>query len=73
MRSLDFTVVNHLLAVAGEKYGNIPVGKNDDDGTKFMSLLKESRIPAEQRTVKWETVKEIVEKFEVRSNLFDGV
>ncbi|KAH8104584.1 hypothetical protein BXZ70DRAFT_596840 [Cristinia sonorae] len=64
VRSLDFTVLNHLLALAGEKFGNIPVGKNDDDGAKFVSLLKESRIPPEQRTVKWDTVKEIVEKYQ---------
>lgn len=65
MRTLDFTVVNHILSIAGELYGNIPVVKGDDDGSVFMDMLKESRLPAEQRSIKYETAKEIVEKFKV--------
>lgn len=62
-------MVTHLLAIAGEKYGNIPVGKGEDDSIKFVNLLKESRMPSESRTVKWDTVKEIVEKYQVISSL----
>ena len=62
-------MVTHLLAIAGEKYGNIPVGKGEDDSIKFVNLLKESRMPSESRTVKWDTVKEIVEKYQVSSSL----
>ncbi|CAL1713118.1 unnamed protein product [Somion occarium] len=62
-RSLSFTVVNHLLSIAGERFGNIPVGKGDDDGQKFNNLLKESRLSPEQRTLKWETLRDIMEKY----------
>lgn len=66
MRSLNFTVVTHIQSIAGELYGNIPVIKGDDDGSVLMDMIKESRLPAEQRRIKYEAAKEIVEKFKVR-------
>ena len=57
----------YLLSVATERYGNIPTGKGDDDGTIFSEFLRESRYPTEQKHVKWEQVRDILEKYKVSS------
>ncbi|CCM03531.1 uncharacterized protein FIBRA_05665 [Fibroporia radiculosa] len=37
--------------------------KGEDDGSIFAALLKSSRFPTEARAAKWETLKEVLEKF----------
>lgn len=68
VRSMDLAVFTHFQAIAVRLYGNIPLGKGDDDGSTFEAVIKESRFPAEQRTLKWETLKEILEKYKVRNS-----
>lgn len=46
-------------------YGDIPVAKGDDDGSVFAALLKSSRLPSEARPIKWEVLKEVLEKYKV--------
>ena len=58
----------YLMSVAMKRYGDIPPGKGDDDGTIFSEFLRESRYPTEQKHVKWEQVRDILEKYKV-SNL----
>lgn len=55
----------HLMSVATQRYGNMPTGKGDDDGTIFSEFLRESRYPTEQKHVKWEQVRDILEKYKV--------
>ena len=55
----------YLMSVATERYGDIPTGKGDDDGTIFSEFLRESRYPTEQKHVKWEKVRDILEKYKV--------
>jgi len=59
------TAFVYLMSVATKRYGNIPTGKGDDDGTIFSEFLRESRYPTEQKHVKWEEVRDILEKYKV--------
>ncbi|KAA1477536.1 hypothetical protein DENSPDRAFT_844699 [Dentipellis sp. KUC8613] len=63
VRTVSFTDFIYLLNVAGERLGEIPVGKGDDDGTVFMNFIKENRVPPNLRSVKTETVIALVEKY----------
>ena len=60
------TAFVYLMSVATKRYGDIPTGKGDDDGTIFSEFLRESRYPTEQKHVKWEEVRDILEKYKVR-------
>ncbi|PCH40094.1 hypothetical protein WOLCODRAFT_136650 [Wolfiporia cocos MD-104 SS10] len=62
VRTMSLPVFTHFMTLAARLYGDIPVGKGDDDGTIFTLLLKTSRFPA-ARSVKWETMKEVLEKY----------
>jgi len=64
VRSVSLPVFTHFMTVAARMYGDIPTGKGDDDGAIFSALLKTSRLPTESRG-KWETLKEVVEKYKV--------
>jgi hypothetical protein len=59
----------YLLSVATKRYGDIPTAKGDDDGTIFSEFLRESRYPTEQKHVKWEQVRDILEKYKVKNHL----
>lgn len=63
VRSMSTTTFVYLLSVATKRYGNIPTGKGEDDGTIFSEFLRESRYPTEQKHVKWEQVRDILEKY----------
>ena len=65
VRSMDLAVFTHFQAAAVRMFGNVPLGKGDDDGATFEAVIKESRFPTEQRTVKLETLREILEQFKV--------
>lgn len=62
---MSTTTFVYLLSVATNRYGNIPTGKGEDDGTIFSEFLRESRYPTEQKHVKWEQVRDILEKYKV--------
>lgn len=65
VRSMDLAVFTHFQSIAVRMYGNIPLGKGDDDSSIIEAVIKDSRFPAEQRTVKWDCLKEILEKYKV--------
>ncbi|KAG5221334.1 terpene cyclase [Salix suchowensis] len=52
-----------LYATRYKKYGEIPVGKNEDDGSIFATFLRESRFHPSVRTTNWEAIKGILEKY----------
>lgn len=62
---MSTTTFVYLLSVATNRHGNIPTGKGEDDGTIFSEFLRESRYPTEQKHVKWEQVRDILEKYKV--------
>ncbi|KAI0699093.1 Squalene/phytoene synthase-domain-containing protein [Cytidiella melzeri] len=63
VRSMELAVFTHFQAAAVQQFGNIPLGKGDDDGSVVDAVIKESRFPIEQRQIKWETVREVLEKY----------
>ena len=65
VRSMSTSTFVYLMSVATKRYGDIPTGKGDDDGTIFSEFLRESRYPTEQKHVKWEEVRDILEKYKV--------
>lgn len=64
-RSIPFPVFAHFLKVAADMYGEIPLAKGEDDGSVFASFLKESRLPTEIKSVKWEEIRDILEIYKV--------
>ncbi|EIW80954.1 hypothetical protein CONPUDRAFT_137081 [Coniophora puteana RWD-64-598 SS2] len=62
-RSIPLSVFTHFIKVASDMYGEIPLAKGDDDGSVFTAFLKESRLPAELKSTKWEDIREIFKKF----------
>ncbi|KAF6755958.1 hypothetical protein DFP72DRAFT_990005 [Ephemerocybe angulata] len=72
VKNVSLGVFLHFMQKAQEKYGDIPRGKGEDDGSIFMTFLKESRFPSHMRSVTWENVLEILEtyKFIPFSNKF---
>lgn len=62
---MDLAVFTHFQTIAVRLYGNIPLGKGDDDCSILEGVIKESRFPVEQRHLKWDTLKEILEKYKV--------
>ena len=65
VKSVSLRVFTHFMTVASQMYGDIPTGKGDDDGAIFSGVLKTSRLPVETRA-KWETLREVMEKYKVR-------
>ena len=65
VRSVPFPVFTYFLKLAADKYGEIPCGKGDDDGTIFATFLKESRFPAGMKSTSWEDIRDILEKYNV--------
>ncbi|TBU28609.1 hypothetical protein BD311DRAFT_694525 [Dichomitus squalens] len=63
VRTLTLPVFTHFLSIASRLYGDIPVGKGEDDGTILSLFLKQSRFPTEYRAAKWEQVRDVVEKY----------
>ncbi|OBZ71326.1 hypothetical protein A0H81_08366 [Grifola frondosa] len=63
VRSIPLPVFTHFIAVSSRMYGNIPIGKGEDDGSIFHGLLKQSRYPTEQRAAKWENLRDVLEKY----------
>ena len=62
---MSTTTFVYLMSVATKRYGDMPTAKGEDDGTIFSEFLRESRYPTEQKHVKWEQVRDILEKHKV--------
>lgn len=63
VRSVPLEVFSYFLTLASERYDNIPRGKGDDDGSIFLSFIKESRFPSHLRHISWETIRDILDKY----------
>ncbi|TFK64618.1 hypothetical protein BDN72DRAFT_254986 [Pluteus cervinus] len=63
VRNVSFRVFIYILTLAEKLYGEIPRGKQEDDGYIFSSFLKESRYPPQMKFVAWEDVRDILEKY----------
>ena len=66
VRSMNLRVFTHFQVTVVQLYGNIPLGKGDDDSTLFEAVIKESRYPTEQRTAKRDVLRDVLEKYKVR-------
>lgn len=62
---MNLMVFTHFQAAAVQLYGNIPLGKGDDDASLFETLIKESRFPSDSRSITWDTLKDVLEKYKV--------
>ncbi|KAJ7044120.1 hypothetical protein C8F04DRAFT_1389517 [Mycena alexandri] len=62
-RQVPLATFSHFLNLAADKYGDIPRGKNEDDGSLFATFIKESKFPAESQRVSWETIRDIFENY----------
>ncbi|PBK74864.1 hypothetical protein ARMSODRAFT_950920 [Armillaria solidipes] len=63
VRTVPLSVFTYFLKLAADTYGDIPRGKSEDDGTIFTWFLQESRFPPQARRVNWETVRDILDKY----------
>ncbi|EGN92146.1 hypothetical protein SERLA73DRAFT_173118 [Serpula lacrymans var. lacrymans S7.3] len=63
VRSVPLPVFSYFMKVTSDMYGNIPVGKGEDDGSIFSSFLKESRFPPDMKSVKWEEIRDILQMY----------
>ncbi|KAJ6477448.1 hypothetical protein C8R47DRAFT_1140603 [Mycena vitilis] len=62
-RHVSLETFSYFLQLAAEKYGEIPRAKTDDDGALFATFIKEAKFPADSQRVKWETIRDIFEKY----------
>ncbi|KAF8134795.1 hypothetical protein K438DRAFT_1693855 [Mycena galopus ATCC 62051] len=63
VRQLSLPAFSHFLKVASDKFHEIPRGKNEDDGALFAKFIKEAKLPEESRTVSWETIRDVFQKY----------
>ncbi|KAF8631081.1 hypothetical protein AX15_002682 [Amanita polypyramis BW_CC] len=63
VRNVPLRVFIYFLTIAEGRYGEIPRGKSDDDGSLFVAFLKESRYPSEMKSVNWETIRDILQTY----------
>ncbi|KAJ3894288.1 hypothetical protein GG344DRAFT_86643 [Lentinula edodes] len=61
VRNVPFPVFLHFMQLASTRYGEIPREKGQDDGSLFLTYLKESRYPPSLRSISWETIRDILE------------
>ena len=66
VKTLSFPIFAYFLKVAGDYLGDVPVGKGEDDGSVFLLFVKENKLQASVKTVKTETMIEILDKYKVR-------
>ncbi|KAG0694532.1 hypothetical protein DFH29DRAFT_985243 [Suillus ampliporus] len=63
VRNMSIPVFAHFMKVACGLFDEVPLGKNEDDGYFFHVFLKESRLPPDMKSTKWETVRDIFGKY----------
>ncbi|KAJ4482055.1 hypothetical protein J3R30DRAFT_2117499 [Lentinula aciculospora] len=61
VRNVSFPVFLHFMQLASTRYGEIPREKGQDDGSLFLTYLRESRYPPSLRSISWETIRDILE------------
>jgi len=67
---MPLPIFSYFQKVTAEMFGEMPVGKNEDDGSIFSVFLKESRLPVHLRSKSWEDVRDILQKYRVRHVFF---
>ncbi|KAJ3791217.1 hypothetical protein GGU10DRAFT_338191 [Lentinula aff. detonsa] len=60
-RNVPFPVFLHFMQLATTRYGEIPREKGQDDGSLFLTFLKEGRHPPSLKSISWETIRDILE------------
>ncbi|KAF9483532.1 hypothetical protein BDN70DRAFT_873849 [Pholiota conissans] len=63
VRNVPLRVFAYFLKLAEEKYGEIPRGKGEDDGSLFTTFLKENRLSTAMKTVTWEVVRTLLDTY----------
>ncbi|KAF8967162.1 hypothetical protein BDZ97DRAFT_570221 [Flammula alnicola] len=63
VRNVPLRVFAYFLKLAEERYGDIPRGKGEDDGSLFAAFLKESRLPPLMKSVTWETIRTLMDTY----------
>ncbi|KIN93376.1 hypothetical protein M404DRAFT_948149 [Pisolithus tinctorius Marx 270] len=64
VRSVRPSVFSYFQKVAAEMFDNeVPVGKHEDDGSKFHAFLKDSRLPSHMRQKNWEEIRDIFQRY----------
>jgi hypothetical protein len=58
-------VFSYFLKLASQLYGDVPMGKGEDDGAVFNGFLKESRFPSTMKSIHWEEIRDILDKYKV--------
>ncbi|KAH8825385.1 hypothetical protein DL96DRAFT_1712383 [Flagelloscypha sp. PMI_526] len=66
-RALPF---DKFMALAAARFGDIPTEKGADDGSIFNIFIKEARIEPENKTVKWEEIRDLFAKYQYRDFVF---
>ncbi|KAJ7109731.1 hypothetical protein C8R43DRAFT_1079587 [Mycena crocata] len=62
-RHVELGAFCYLMSLAADKYGDIPRGKNEDDGALFTTFIKEAKLPPESQRVSWEVIRDIFENY----------
>ncbi|KAJ7134623.1 hypothetical protein C8R44DRAFT_697289 [Mycena epipterygia] len=63
VRNVPLATFSYFLNLAADKYGDIPRGKNEDDGALFATFIKEAKFSPENQRVSWEVIRDIFEKY----------
>ena len=62
---MPLNVFLYFLKLASDLYGEVPIGKGEDDGAVFSGFLKESRFPTAMKSISWEEIRDILERYKV--------
>ncbi|KAI6151368.1 hypothetical protein EDD17DRAFT_1780239 [Pisolithus thermaeus] len=64
VRSIYPSVFSYFQKVAAEMFDNeVPVGKHEDDGSKFHAFLKDSRHSLQMREKHWEEIRDLFQRY----------
>ncbi|KIM43202.1 hypothetical protein M413DRAFT_18303 [Hebeloma cylindrosporum] len=63
VKNIPLRVFAYFLKLSEDRYGEIPRGKGEDDGSIFTTFLKESRLPPQMKSVTWETIKSLMDTY----------
>ncbi|KAJ6508787.1 hypothetical protein C8R45DRAFT_968704 [Mycena sanguinolenta] len=63
VRNCSLDAFTHFIKICGDKFDKIPRGKHEDDGALFATFIKEAKFPAESKSVSWETIRDIFQKY----------
>ncbi|KAF7314454.1 hypothetical protein MKEN_00918200 [Mycena kentingensis (nom. inval.)] len=63
VKSVPLANMAYFLSVAAETFGDIPRGKNEDDGYIFQTFLREAKYAPENRSVSFEKMLECFETY----------